>query len=222
MVPYEKGYLFLRALEERAGRAAFDGMLRAWLQQHRSQSVTTDDFLETLSTALPALEVRDQAGALSPWIAGWLDGHGLPAGVPRPASQRLTELRALAAEAARGHLPPQELQPSELLLFLQALPPSLTAEQCAALDHHLGLRGRRSLELRCAFLVAALRAGAPGSAELARHVLLETGRMKFLRPLYGGLAARPETRALAAQFYGEAKGRYHPIARSVIEGLLRA
>ena len=222
VVPYEKGYLFLRALEEKVGRAAFDKMLRAWLQQHRFQSVTSDDFLQTLGAELPELHVRDAAGVLSPWIAEWLDGAGLAADAPKPASPRLAELRALADDAGRGHLPPQGLAPNELLLFLQALPAATGADQCAALDRHLGLRGRRSLELRCAFLVAALRAGAPGAAAQAQHVLLETGRMKFLRPLYGALAARPETKALAAQFYAEAKGRYHPIARSVIEGLLKA
>jgi leukotriene-A4 hydrolase len=221
VVPYEKGYLFLRSLEEKAGRAAFDAMLRAWLSAHRFQSVTTDDFVGTLAKELPGLGVRDAAGKLAPWAHEWIDGVGLPKDAPRPSSPRLLELRKLAEAAGRGELPPKGLAANELLLFLQALPATITAAQCAALDAHLGLRGRKSLELRCAFLVAALKAGVPDAPVQAREVLRETGRMKFLRPLYGALAARPETKPLAGQYFAETRARYHPIAQGVIEGLLK-
>jgi hypothetical protein len=42
--------------------------------------------------------------------------------------------------------------------------------------------------------------------------------MKYLRPLYGELAKRD--RPAAERIYAEARASYHPIARSVVEGLL--
>jgi hypothetical protein len=46
------------------------------------------------------------------------------------------------------------------------------------------------------------------------------GRMKYLRPLYTELAARPETRAQAADLYQRVKQAYHPIARQGVERIL--
>ena len=221
-VPYEKGYLFLRYLEETVGRPAFDKFLRALLGTHRFQSVDTSEFINTVERELPQLLIRSAGGKLAPWAAEWIDGHGLPESAARPSSPRLLELRAMAAAIGNDQLPPKDLTPGELLLVLQALPAELTAAQCSALDTHLGLRARRSLEIRCAYLGAALRAGVQDAPELARGVVYECGRMKFLRPMYGALAAKAETKALAKSFFAELKGRYHPIAQAVIEGMLKA
>src|SRR6185436_19006120 len=66
-IPYEKGYAFLRALEDQVGREAFTRWLRSYIEAFRFQSITTDDFTAHLGRALPgALEAVD--------AARWLDG----------------------------------------------------------------------------------------------------------------------------------------------------
>jgi len=57
--------------------------------------------------------------------------------------------------------------------------------------------------------------------EEARAILLSIGRMKFLRAIYGELHANAATRARAKEILAEAGERYHPIARQVVEGMLR-
>ena len=84
--------------------------------------------------------------------------------------------------------------PAELLLFLQSLPATTSAESCVMIDQLFHLYERRSFELRTAFLVAALRAGMEGAPERAIGIVLAIGRMKFLRPLYTALAARLKPR----------------------------
>jgi aminopeptidase N len=223
-IPYEKGYLFLRRLEDLSGRAAFDRFLRAYLTRFRFQSITTAQFLAALEQELPGLAARARA-------AEWIDGPGIPADAPEPVSARLSALVSLARAAERGALPsPDESallarRPEELLVFLQQLAESeapVPAATCAALEAMFSLRGRKSLELRTAFLLPALRAKVPGAAEEAARAVGETGRMKFLRPLYGALARDPATRALAEETYAQAKPSYHPIARGVIEAVLAA
>jgi len=215
-VPYEKGYLFLRRLEELAGRDRWDRFLRAYLERFRFQSIVTDDFLRFLDERLPGVSAR--AGATR-----WIDGPGLPPDAPRPQSRRLDELREMARRVGEGVLPDENaavrLQPTELLVFLQSLP-ELPPEVCDQLDSLLGLSRRRSLELRHTFVLVQLRAGALAGREAARRVLRETGRMKYLRPVYTELARRPQTRALAREIYDEARASYHPIARTVVESIL--
>jgi len=215
-VPYEKGYLLLRRLEELAGRPAWDGFLKAYLGRFRFQSITTQDFLDLLERQLPGLAARAQA-------LRWIDGPGLPEDAPQPRSPRLEELQQMARRVAQGVLPDENaalrMTPTELLVFLQALP-ELAAEVCGQLDALLGLSRRRSLELLHTFVLVQLRAGVEAGREGARRVLRETGRMKYLRPLYTELARRPQTRGLAREIYEEARPSYHPIARTVVESIL--
>jgi leukotriene-A4 hydrolase len=200
-VPYEKGYLLLRKLEETAGRPAWDGFLRAYLGMFRFQSITTQEFLDFLEAQLPGLAAR--AGALE-----FIDQPGLPPDAPQPRSARVERLRCGEAEPG---------DPTELLVVLQAFAPDVT--KLRELDARYGLSDRRSLELRHAFVLLQLRAGAPEAVDAARRVLLETGRMRYLRPLYTELARRhPEA---ARRIYQEGRGGYHNIARALVQGVLK-
>jgi len=200
-VPYEKGYLLLRKLEETAGRPAWDRFLRAYLGRFRFQSITTDDFLQFLEIQLPGLAAR--AGALQ-----FIDRPGLPPDAPEPRSARLEALR-------RGESEPRN--PTELLVLLQATAPE--AARLRELDSRWDLSRRKSLELRHTFVLLQLRAGMPEAVEAARRVLLETGRMRYLRPLYTELARRDL--AAARRIYDEARAGYHHIARTVVEAVLK-
>jgi leukotriene-A4 hydrolase len=200
-VPYEKGYLLLRKLEETAGRAAWDDFLRAYLAAFRFQSIVTQQFLDFLDSRLPGLAAR--AGALE-----FIDAPGLPADAPQPRSPRLEQLRNGSVEPAN---------PTELLVYLQSLAPD--AGRLRELDARWALSSRRSLELRHTFVLAQLRAGVEGAVEAARRILLETGRMRYLRPIYTELLR--VDRAAAQRIYQEARGGYHHVARAVVEGLLK-
>ncbi len=200
-VPYEKGYLLLRRLEETAGRPVWDEFLRGYLGTFRFQSITTQDFLDFLEARLPGLAARARA-------LEFVDAPGLPSDAPRPRSERAEKLRRREADPAN---------PTELLVFLQGLAPD--SVDLRELDQRFGLSTRPSLEIRHTFVLLQLRAGAPEAVDAVRRVLLETGRMRYLRPLYTELARR-DPRA-ARKIYAEACGGYHAIARSVVESVLK-
>jgi leukotriene-A4 hydrolase len=200
-VPYEKGSLLLRKLEETAGRPAWDEFLRAYLGAFRFQSITTQEFLDFLEARLPGLASRARA-------LEFIDVPGLPADAPKPRSRRLEQLRAFEVEPEN---------PAELLVVLQALAPD--SPRVRELDARFGLANRRSLELRHTFVLLQLRAGAPEAVDAARRILLASGRMRYLRPLYTELARRhPDA---ARRIYQEARAGYHNIARAAVEGVLK-
>src|SRR6267143_936997 len=200
-VPYEKGSLLLRRLEETAGRPAWDEFLRSYLGAFRFQSITTQEFLDFLEARLPGLASRARA-------LEFIDAPGLPACAPQPRSRRLEQLRAFEVEPEN---------PAELLVVLQALPPD--SPRVRELDERFDLANRRSLELRHTFVLLQLRAGAPEAVEAARRILVASGRMRYLRPLYTELARRhPEA---AQRIYQEARAGYHNIARAAVEVVLK-
>src|SRR5262249_15900666 len=78
-VAYEKGCLFLVALERAVGRAKFDPFLRAWFDEHAFQPVTPRQFARFVVERLCGGDAR-KAEALH--VDDWLDGEGLRADAP--------------------------------------------------------------------------------------------------------------------------------------------
>lgn len=209
-VPYEKGYAFLRTLEERIGRDAFSAWLRSYITAFRFQSLTTDDFLAHFEAANPGVLEAVHASA-------WIDGDGVPGNAPRPSSPQLAAIEALG-----GALPPVDVarawSATEWQLYLESVPRPATL--CEALDRAHGLTQRDNYEVLVAWLVLALRSGYLAVVPRVEQVLAAVGRMKFLRPLYAALADDPRTRPGAQQLYARLRPSYHPIAQQLVDRLL--
>lgn len=214
VVPYEKGYLFLKSLEAAAGRAKFDTLLDTWLRTHRFGVATTDDFLALVEEQLPGLLAEVDAKA-------WVDGPGLPERHYEPQSSRLDAVRALARAAS---VPSADVAaawtPAEWQLYLEAMPKPSSADVCKTLDTTFALTRSTNLEIAVSWLVLACESGYDVVHPRVIDVLGSIGRMKYLKPLYRALFRRDETKALARELFARFEGSYHPIARQVVRTLL--
>lgn len=213
VVPYEKGYLFLKTLEAAAGGKAFDALLATWLATYRFGAATTDDFLALVEKELPGLLAKVDAPA-------WIDGPGLPAAHWRPESARLAALRSVA-----GRVPAKsessEWTATEWHLHLEGMPRPSPVEVCAELDAQYALTASRNSEVLVSWLVLACHSGYAPALPRAEQVLGEIGRMKYLKPIYRALASREDTKALARSLFERFRDNYHPIAQQVVSGLLK-
>ncbi|MCW5809265.1 MAG: leukotriene A4 hydrolase C-terminal domain-containing protein, partial [Deltaproteobacteria bacterium] len=111
--------------------------------------------------------------------------------------------------------------PVEWQLYLEALPRPVSVDTLRALDEKFALTRRTNHEILVTWLELALVSGYHDVLPRVEEVLGSVGRMKYLRPLYVALASDPRTRPVAERTFAAAKARYHPIARQVIEGVLR-
>ncbi|MGZ3428258.1 MAG: M1 family metallopeptidase, partial [Polyangia bacterium] len=216
-VPYEKGYLFLRALEEAAGREAFDRFLRAYVTEHRFGAIDSDDFARLCERVLPgALQKVDGAA--------WLDGPGLPANAPTLRARKLEAVERAAAASAGGEPLPSadetgDWSPTEWELYLEALPRPFA--RCAELDERFALTEKGNYEVLVAWLLLAIESHFDVVLPRVEEVLGRVGRMKYLRPLYGAMIKRGgAVRERAARLFAATRDGYHPIAKQVVEGLL--
>lgn len=213
VVPYEKGYLFLVTLEAAAGRTPFADALKKWLATHRFGAATTDDFLAHLEAELPGLLEKVDAKA-------WVDGPGLPQNHPTPKSALLDAVLALGGRVP-GDDEVKGFSPAQWQLYLDAFPRPAPLESLRTLDARWALASARNPEVRVAFLTLACESGHGGPWLAAvEDVVSHLGRMKYLRPLYQGLAKHAETRAAAKALFEKLRARYHPIAQRVVAGLL--
>jgi leukotriene-A4 hydrolase len=214
IVPYEKGYLMLRAIEENEGRARWDEFLQKYMRAFRFRALTTEEWLEFLERELPG--AAERAGA-----AAYLHAPGLPANSPVPHSERLDRVLALppgVPSAAHG----ARLTPLEWRLYLDHMPRPSAHDVCAELDARFALGQSHNAEILSGWLELALESGYAPALPRALDFLGEVGRMKYLKPLYKALLAQPHLRPAAEQTYRRHRDGYHPIARHVVESLFAA
>src|SRR5690606_10469153 len=65
-IAYDKGYLFLRTLEETVGRKRFDVFLKDYFKEHAFSTMTTEKFVTYLNTNL--LEKNNMTFNTDEWI----------------------------------------------------------------------------------------------------------------------------------------------------------
>jgi aminopeptidase N len=212
-VPYEKGALLLRSLEEKYGREKFDLFLKAYFDHFAFQSITTAQAIAYMKANLdPTLN-----------LDAWVYRPGLPGGAPHPTSETFAKVDA-AAEAwlHGGKLPDaQSWSTFELLHFLRALPLKLNVRQLQALDRKYALTASANEELLQEWLLMAVRNQYEPAEGKLEEFLTTVGRRKYIKPLYEELVKTPKGRERAAKIYEIARPGYHPIAQSTIDAILR-
>jgi leukotriene A-4 hydrolase/aminopeptidase len=222
-VPYLKGELFLRLLEETVGRERFDIFLRAYFDHFAFRSITTDDFVAYLNEHLLSTD-RNLVDTLD--VAAWLEQPGLPPNAPRSESDALSRVEQVAARWASGEtaasaLASDDWTTQEWLHFLKTVPDGLNAEQMTELDDAFGFTEVGNSEVAHQWLLIAIRNQyEPAFARLETY-LVEIGRRKLIKPLYDELVKTAAGRARAEAIYERARPGYHPISVSSIDEVVR-
>lgn len=209
---YPKGAWFLRTLEHRAGRAAFDKFLRSWFDNHAFQSVTNDQFLDYLRKNLLASNPSIMSEAE---LEEWMYGPGIPSHAPRAHSARLAKLNAtvdgwLKGDIKTAQLPVKDWNATEWMKFMNDIDNKADAAKLKELDQAFGLATTKNNEVAFRFYRASIHAGYDAIREPLRQFLMSVGRQKFVVPLYTALVADPKQRDFAVSVFAKARERYHP------------
>ena len=219
-VPYQKGALFLRRLEQVFGRERFDEFLLGYFDDHAFQSLTTEQFREYLEREL--LSSSDRASEVD--LERWLYEPGLPETAVRASSDGIAavdrQVERLAAGTRPGDLDTGGWVTQQWLHFLENLPADMDSEGMGRLDSTFSLTATGNNEILCAWLVRCVRADHAPAYERLRQFLMTVGRRKFLSPLYEALAETPAGRERALAIYAQARGRYHAVSSGSIDRIL--
>lgn len=225
-VSYVKGMFFLKFLEDRFGREAFDGFLRSYFNDYAFKSVITEDFLSRLEETLRA---EDPDAVSDGDILAWVYGPGLPDTAEKPLSDRFAMVdvkRAewLADDRALEELGADDWTTHEWRRFLNGLPTGEAAraadlDDFGALESAFSLSGHGNAEIAFAWHMKAIAAGYEPADPALEAFLLRVGRGKFIYPLYRALSDAGK-RDFALAVYEQARSGYHPIAQARIDAML--
>lgn len=220
-VAYVKGAFFLKFLENRYGREAFDAFLRSYFNHFAFKPTATEDFLAFLSESLAA-EQPDVVSAAE--LHEWLYEPGLPATAETPVSDAFekvskTQASWLAGSIAAAAIDTSAWSTHEWLHFINSLPSETTVDQLAALDAAFDLSASRNAEIAYAWYMKAINAGYEPAFPEIRSFLKRVGRGKFIFRLYGALVDSGR-KVWALDVYKEARPGYHPISQRRIDEIL--
>ena len=222
LVPYQKGALLLRAIEERVGRQRFDEFLADYFQHFAFQSITTAQAVVYIQDKLFG---GDASVAASLNIYEWLYEPGLPASAPDVHSSALASVEEKVAQWLNGTVSLSEVGLSELSAqevqhFLNSLPLDLDFQRMRELDRELGLTTSRNNEMLQRWLLMVVHNGYKSAYPSLEKFLRSVGRRRYVKPLYEELVKSPKNRDLAISIYAEARPRYHPITQASVDAII--
>ena len=222
-VPYEKGALFLRELEQSVGRENFDEFLKAYFKTYAFQSITTDEFLKYLQETL----VEDYPEALSmERINEWVFTPGIPADAPIAESNAFTKVDALRAKFLKGSLAATAIDTKnwtvhEWLYFLNNMPEVMTQENLKKLDAAFDLTASKNNEIAHSWLLMSVQNWYEPALPRLHDYLTTIGRNKLVKPLYKELSKTEKGKALGKKAFEQAKAGYHPLTVKANEGFVQ-
>jgi leukotriene-A4 hydrolase len=222
-IPYFKGALFLRQMEQAFGRTAFDEYLKKYFNNFAFQSITTATALDYLRSELFGDYPR--LGRQIP-VQEWVYQPGLPASAPRAVSERLNNVGDKARQWISGQISARDIDTSnwvtqEWLEFLEVLPSPLPPAKMAELDQAFHLTRTGNDEILDQWLLMSIESGYTHAFPRLDGFLLHVGRIKYIRPLYAALMKTPRDQARAKEIYHKARPGYHPIAQAAIDKIVK-
>jgi len=219
-IAYEKGYFLLRFIETRIGRDAMDKFLVSYFARKPFSSVTTDDFLAFLDSQV----ISQNTGKITmDEVKEWIYKPGLPATCITPTSTRFEAVNQLIASFQTSYTLPKaattKWSTHEWLHFLRSLNDSTGIPVLTQLDADYHLSNSTNSEIQFAWYEAAIKNNYTPADAPMRQFIIQTGRRKFIAPLYKALLEKRGL-AYAQAIYKEARPNYHFVATNTIDAML--
>jgi leukotriene A-4 hydrolase/aminopeptidase len=221
-IPYEKGALFLKELEQKVGRDNFDKFLLNYFEHFAFKSITTDEFIAYLEGTL----LKDYSEKLSAQrINQWIFEPGLPEGAPVALSDAFTIVDDARTSWLAGTLPAGDIDSSkwvvhQWLYFLNNMPEQLSQDQLAELDAAFKLTQSSNNEIAHSWLLITVNNWYQPAFNRLHNYLVAIGRNKLVKPLYKALSQTPDGKVLAKKAFAEARPGYHPLTVKANEGFV--
>ncbi|SKB75312.1 M1 family metallopeptidase [Daejeonella lutea] len=220
-IAYEKGYSFIRTIEEAVGRERFDKFLRGYFDSHAFRSVTTEEFLAYLDENLIKGDkvLKDKIN-----VDAWVYQPGLPNNSPAVGSDKFKSLDSLISQWQKsGNIAAlnKKMSTNEALYLISHLPANITLNQMADLDKMFRFTASGNSEIQAAWYTLAVRMKYQPAYTNIENFLTEVGRRKFLMPLYKEMVKTAEGKEWAKKIYAKARPNYHSVAYNSIDELLK-
>jgi leukotriene-A4 hydrolase len=221
-IPYEKGYFFLKSIENGIGREKFDVFINHYFTSNAFTSITTDKFLNILNKEI----IKDDT-VLNKKINSyaWVYQPGLPKDFVAPISANFakidTEQTFWRTHQSLKGLSAKIKSTDEKLYFIRTLPTDITIPEMEMVDKEFNFTISGNAELESEWFTLAAQKGYKIAYGNMENFLINVGRRKFILPIYKALIKRKDGKKLAQEIYKKARPNYHSVTYNTLDEMLK-
>lgn len=221
MIPYVKGYAFLRVIENAVGREKFDVFIKNYFDAHAFKSITTEDFLKYYNENLIK---GDKALADKIKAEDWIYKPGIPSNITPVSSSdfdAIDKIQKSWRETGVAGLSKKITTTAEKQHFIDHLPADITAKEMEAIDKEFNFTNGGNFIIKRQWFVQAISHQYKAANPAIEQFLIGSSRTGSVMMLYKEMAKTPEGKVWANKIFDKAKSGYHATTVQAVEGVLK-
>ncbi len=218
-IAYDKGYLFLRTLEEKVGREKFDQFLKTYFEKHAFSTMYTEKFIAYLNKEL--LEKHQVTFNTEEWIYQ----AGIPSNKAIIESDKFQIVEQMLVDFMKTNTINESLTKAwttqEWVHFVRNIPKEMTTKQIAILDKKFDLSHAKNSYIAMVWYDQCIRHNyhENGIDQQIETFLMTVGRRWYVSTIYTALK-ESEQQDKALEIYKKARPNYHMVTANSIDKLL--
>lgn len=221
MIPYVKGYAFLRVIENAVGREKFDVFIKNYFDAHAFKSITTEDFIKYYNENLIK---GDKALADKIKAEDWIYKPGIPSNITSVSSVDFDAIdkiqKSWRTTGVKG-LSKQITTTTEKQHFIDHLPTDITPKEMEAIDTEFNFTKGGNFIIKRQWFVQAIMHQYKAANPAIEQFLIGISRTGSVMMLYKEMVKTPEGKVWAKQVFDKAKSGYHATTIVAVEGILK-
>ena len=218
-IAYDKGYLFLRTLEEKVGREKFDAFLKTYFKAHAFSTMTTEKFVNYINANL--LDKNSKSFNTDAWIyqPGLPENHAVIISDKFKHEEHMLQEFILNGEFDEDAT--ENWTPQEWVHFIRNFPPTMSSEKMKELDKKLNLTNSSNSYIQMVWYEQAINHDYHGNKVDAKieEFLTHVGRRWYVETLFIALK-RNNRMEDALKIYEKARPNYHTVTVNTIDDVL--
>lgn len=221
MIPYVKGYAFLRVIENAVGREKFDVFIKNYFDAHAFKSITTEDFLKYYNENLIK---GDKTLADKIKAEDWIYKPGIPSNITPVSSadfDAIDKIQKSWRETGVKGLSQKITTTSEKQYFIDHLPTDITPKEMESIDAEFNFTKGGNFIIKRQWFVPSIRYKYTAAYPAIEQFLIGSSRTGSVMMLYKEMAKTPEGRVWANKIFDKAKSGYHATTVQAVEGVLK-
>lgn len=218
-IAYDKGYLFLRTLEETVGREKFDAFLKNYFKTNAFSTVTTEEFLDYLSTNL--LEPNNINFNVDEWV--------YKSGIPSNQSVIVSDKFENAEKTLNYFISNKSVDASmtkdwttqEWVHFIRNFPETITKEDLERIDKAFDLTNSSNSHIAMVWYEQAINHDYHGNNvdQRIEDFLIRVGRRWYVSTLFKAFKRNDKIEEALA-IYRKSRANYHSVTARTIDDML--
>lgn len=219
-IAYDKGYLFLRTLEEAVGRDKMDVFLKEYFNKHAFSTMTTEKFLSYLNEELFLKNNVDFN------VDNWVYKAGIPEKAAKIQSDKFQKVEEAIGNWENGTLSEEELcmrdwNIQQKIHFIRNIPAGISLEKFAKLDTACNFSNATNSYIAMVWFEQAINHNYHAN-NVDTHIenfLMTVGRRWYVSTLYKAFK-RNDRLEEAKRIYEKARPNYHSVTVNTIDDML--